>query len=116
MDELKKVKRVIQRLDAEAPQEVLLVLDANQVRTHSRRRSSLTRHWASRPGAHQARRQRARHRRRHRQGAEASDPIHRVGEKPEDFGPFDAQAFANALVDGAVQRRMRSRDPLRSRP
>ena len=30
MDELKKVKRVIQRLDADAPQEVLLVLDANQ--------------------------------------------------------------------------------------
>ena len=30
MDELKKIKRVIQRLDPEAPQEVLLVLDANQ--------------------------------------------------------------------------------------
>jgi fused signal recognition particle receptor len=30
MDELKKVKRVIARLDPQAPQEVLLVLDANQ--------------------------------------------------------------------------------------
>jgi ABC-type multidrug transport system fused ATPase/permease subunit len=30
MDELKKVKRVITRLDPQAPQEILLVLDANQ--------------------------------------------------------------------------------------
>ena len=30
MEELKKVKRVIQRVDASAPHEVLLVLDANQ--------------------------------------------------------------------------------------
>jgi fused signal recognition particle receptor len=30
MEELKKVKRVIQRVDPSAPHEVLLVLDANQ--------------------------------------------------------------------------------------
>ena len=30
MEELKKVRRVLQRVDASAPHEVLLVLDANQ--------------------------------------------------------------------------------------
>ena len=44
-----------------------------------------------------------------------------VGERAEDFGVFNARAFASALVDGAGRRRRcgrarpRSRDPLRAR-
>ncbi len=42
MEELKKVKRVIQRVDPTAPHEVLLVLDANRGRTHSPKRCNST--------------------------------------------------------------------------
>jgi fused signal recognition particle receptor len=105
MDELKKVKRVIQRLDAEAPQEVLLVLDANQGQNALAQAQQfhaalgvtglvLTKLDGSARGGIVVAIARA-----------LKLPIRfiGVGEKPEDFGPFDAQAFANALVDGAVQ-------------
>ena len=48
MEELKKVRRVLQRVDASAPHEVLLVLDANQGQNALSRRCSFTRPSASR--------------------------------------------------------------------
>jgi fused signal recognition particle receptor len=88
MDELKKVKRVIQRLDPEAPQEVLLVLDANQGQNALAQAQQfhaalgvtglvLTKLDGSARGG--------------------------IVEKAEDFGPFNARAFATALIDGAVK-------------
>jgi fused signal recognition particle receptor len=105
MEELKKVKRVIQRLDPGAPHEVLLVLDANQgqnalsqaVQFHEAVGVTglvLTKLDGTAKGGIVlaiARRLRL--------------PIRfiGVGEGPEDFGEFDAGAFAAALVgtDGA---------------
>ena len=47
MDELKKVRRVIQRVDPSAPHEVLLVLDANQGQNALTQPRSFTRPWVS---------------------------------------------------------------------
>jgi fused signal recognition particle receptor len=104
MDELKKVKRVIQRLDAAAPQEVLLVLDANQGQNALSQAQQfhaalgvtglvLTKLDGSARGGIVVAIARA-----------LQLPIRfiGVGEKPEDFGPFNARAFATALIDGAV--------------
>jgi fused signal recognition particle receptor len=104
MDELKKVKRVIQRLDAAAPQEVLLVLDANQGQNALSQAQQfhaalgvtglvLTKLDGSARGGIVVAIARA-----------LKLPIRfiGVGEKPEDFGPFNARAFATALIDGAV--------------
>jgi len=102
MDELKKVKRVIARLDPEAPQEVLLVLDANQGQNALAQAQQfhaalgvtglvLTKLDGSARGGILVAIARA-----------LQLPIRfiGVGEKAEDFGPFDAQAFASALIDG----------------
>ncbi|MGB8327196.1 MAG: signal recognition particle-docking protein FtsY [Steroidobacteraceae bacterium] len=102
MDELQKVKRVIQRADPSAPHEVLLVLDANQgqnvlsqavqfqravgvtglaiTKLDGTAKGGIVIAIARRLGI----------------------PIRYVGigETAEDFGEFDAQAFAAALVDG----------------
>jgi fused signal recognition particle receptor len=104
MDELKKVKRVIQRLDPEAPQEVLLVLDANQGQNALAQAQQfnaalgvtglvLTKLDGSARGGIVIAIARA-----------LKLPIRfiGIGEKPEDFGPFDAQAFASALLEGAA--------------
>ena len=104
MDELKKVKRVIQRLDPAAPHEVLLVLDANQGQNALSQAQQfhaalgvtglvLTKLDGSARGGIVVAIARA-----------LKLPIRfiGVGEKPEDFGPFDARAFASALIDGAV--------------
>jgi len=104
MDELKKVKRVIQRLDAGAPQEVLLVLDANQGQNALAQAQQfhaalgvtglvLTKLDGSARGGILVAIARA-----------LQLPIRfiGVGEKPEDFGSFDAQGFASALIEGAV--------------
>jgi fused signal recognition particle receptor len=104
MDELKKVKRVIQRLDPAAPHEVLLVLDANQGQNALSQAQQfhaalgvtglvLTKLDGSARGGILVAIARA-----------LKLPIRfiGVGEKPEDFGPFDARAFASALIDGAV--------------
>jgi len=103
MEELKKVKRVIQRVDPSAPHEVLLVLDANQgqnalsqaiqfndavgvtglvlTKLDGTAKGGIVLAIARKLGL----------------------PIRfiGVGEQPEDFGEFDAQAFASALVQGA---------------
>ena len=103
MEELKKVKRVIQRVDPSAPHEVLLVLDANQgqnalsqaiqfneavgvtglvlTKLDGTAKGGIVLAIARKLGL----------------------PIRfiGVGEQPEDFGEFDAQAFATALVQGA---------------
>jgi fused signal recognition particle receptor len=103
MEELKKVKRVLSRVDPGAPHEVLLVLDANQgqnalsqaVQFHEAigvtglvltkldgtARGGIVLAIARRLGL----------------------PIRYIGigEQAEDFGEFDAAAFARALVDGA---------------
>ena len=100
MEELKKVKRVIQRVDPSAPHEVLLVLDANQgqnalsqavafheavgvtglvlTKLDGTARGGIAVAIARRLGL----------------------PIRfiGIGEQANDFGPFDATAFANALV------------------
>jgi fused signal recognition particle receptor len=102
MDELKKVKRVIQRVDPSAPHEVLLVIDANQGQnalTQAREFNeaigvtglALTKLDGTAKGgivvaiARQLRL-----------------PIRYIGigESAEDFGVFDARAFATALVEG----------------
>ncbi len=104
MDELRKVKRVIARLDPQAPQEVLLVLDANQGQNALAQAQQfhaalgvtgvvMTKLDGSARGGIVVAIARA-----------LKLPIRFIciGEKSEDFGPFDARAFASALVDGAV--------------
>jgi fused signal recognition particle receptor len=100
MEELKKVKRVIQRVDPSAPHEVLLVLDANQGQNALAQAQQfheavgvtglvLTKLDGTAKGGIViaiARR--------------LGIPIRfvGVGEGPEDFGEFDARAFAAALA------------------
>jgi fused signal recognition particle receptor len=105
MEELKKVKRVIQRFDASAPHEVLLVLDANQgqnalVQARQFHQAVgvtglvLTKlDGTARGGIVIA------------IANELKLPIRYigVGEAPEDFGEFDAAAFATALTEGGEQ-------------
>jgi fused signal recognition particle receptor len=102
MEELKKVRRVIQRTDASAPHEVLLVLDANQGQNALAQARqfhaavgvtglALTKLDGTAKGGIVI--------------AIAQDlklPIRfvGVGEGLEDFGEFDAAAFAQALVEG----------------
>jgi len=102
MEELKKVKRVIQRVDPSAPHEVLLILDANQGQNALSQAVQfneaigvtglvLTKLDGTAKGGIViaiARKLRL--------------PIRfiGIGEQAEDFGEFDAQAFASALVDG----------------
>src|SRR5205823_5400245 len=102
MEELKKVRRVIQRVDPSAPHEVLLVLDANQGQnalTQARQFSEavgvtglvLTKlDGTARGGIVIAIAQQLR------------IPIRfiGVGESLEDFGEFDPAAFAAALLEG----------------
>jgi fused signal recognition particle receptor len=103
MDELKKVKRVIHRVDASAPHEVLLVLDANQgqnalsqaVQFHEAVGVTglvITKLDGTAKGGIVIAIAR-----------KLGLPIRfiGIGEGPEDFGEFDATAFATALVEGA---------------
>ncbi|MGQ0836914.1 MAG: signal recognition particle-docking protein FtsY [Gammaproteobacteria bacterium] len=101
MEELKKVKRVMQRVDASAPHEVLLVLDANQGQNALSQAAQfheaigvtglvLTKLDGTAKGGIViaiARR--------------LALPIRfvGVGEQAEDFGEFDARAFAAALLE-----------------
>jgi fused signal recognition particle receptor len=105
MEELKKVKRVLQRVDSTAPHEVLLVLDANQGQNALSQAIQfneavgvtglvLTKLDGTAKGGIVvaiARRLKL--------------PIRfiGIGEQAEDFGEFDAQAFATALVEGPKQ-------------
>ena len=102
MEELKKVKRVIQRVEPSAPHEVLLVLDANQGQNALAQARQFTAavgvtglvltklDGTAKGGVVIA------------IAAELGIPIRYVGvgESPEDFGEFDAAAFASALVAG----------------
>jgi fused signal recognition particle receptor len=103
MEELKKVKRVIQRVDASAPHEVLLVLDANQGQNALSQAMQfhaavgvtglvLTKLDGTAKGGIVIAIAR-----------KLGLPIRflGIGEGVEDFGEFDARAFAAALVDGA---------------
>ena len=105
MEELKKVKRVIQRVDATAPHEVLLVLDANQgqnalsqaVQFHEAVGVTglvITKLDGTAKGGIVIAIAR-----------KLGIPIRfiGIGEGAEDFGEFDAAAFASALVDGGPQ-------------
>jgi fused signal recognition particle receptor len=102
MEELKKVKRVIQRVDPSAPHEVLLVLDANQgqnalsqaVQFHEAMGVTglvLTKLDGTAKGGIVIAIAR-----------KLGIPIRfiGIGEQAEDFGEFDAQAFTSALVEG----------------
>jgi fused signal recognition particle receptor len=102
MEELKKVKRVLQRVDPTAPHEVLLVLDANQGQNALSQAVqfneavgvtglALTKLDGTAKGGIVLAIAR-----------KLGIPIRfiGVGEQPEDFGEFDAQAFASALVEG----------------
>ncbi|HXN09817.1 MAG TPA: signal recognition particle-docking protein FtsY [Steroidobacteraceae bacterium] len=104
MDELRKVKRVIQRVMPEAPHEVLLVLDANQgsnALAQARQFHAalgvtglvLTKLDGTARGGIVVAIARA-----------LALPIRfiGVGEGAEDFGIFNARAFAGALVDGTA--------------
>jgi fused signal recognition particle receptor len=105
MEELKKVRRVIQRSDSSAPHEVLLVLDANQGQNALAQARqfheavgvtglALTKLDGTAKGgiviaiAHSL-----------------GLPIRfvGVGESAGDFGEFDATAFAQALVEGPAR-------------
>jgi fused signal recognition particle receptor len=104
MDELKKVRRVIQRVEPTAPHEVLLVLDANQGQNALAQARQfhaalgvtglvLTKlDGTARGGIVVA------------IARELGIPIRfiGVGERPEDFGEFSARAFASALLEGAA--------------
>jgi len=105
MAELQKVRRVLQRIDPGAPQEVLLVLDANQgqnalaqaVQFHEAIGVTglvLTKLDGTAKGGIVLAIAR-----------KLALPIRfiGIGEQAEDFGQFDAQAFAAALIDGASQ-------------
>jgi fused signal recognition particle receptor len=103
MEELKKVKRVLARVDATAPHEVLLVLDANQGQNALAQAQqfhaalgvtglALTKlDGTARGGIVVA------------IARKLKIPIRfiGVGEQLEDLDEFDAQAFATALVEGA---------------
>jgi fused signal recognition particle receptor len=102
MEELKKVRRVIQRVDATAPHEVLLVLDANQgqnalsqaVQFHQAIGVTglvLTKLDGTAKGGIVLAIAR-----------KLKLPIRfiGIGEQAGDFGEFNAEAFAAALVDG----------------
>jgi fused signal recognition particle receptor len=102
MEELKKVRRVIQRVDPAAPHEVLLVLDANQGQNalaQARQFGAavgvtglvLTKLDGTAKGGIVI-----------AIAQELKIPIRfiGVGETAEDFGEFDAQAFAAALTEG----------------
>jgi fused signal recognition particle receptor len=106
MEELKKVKRVIQRFDATAPHEVLLVLDANQgqnalVQARQFHQAIgvtglvLTKLDGTAKGGIVL-----------AIANELGIPIRYigVGEAAEDFGEFDATAFATALSEGPEAR------------
>ena len=103
MEELKKVKRVIQRVEPSAPHEVLLVLDANQGQNalaQARQFNeavgvtglALTKLDGTAKGGIVI-----------AIAQQLALPIRfiGVGEAPEDFGDFDAAAFATALVEGS---------------
>jgi fused signal recognition particle receptor len=107
MDELRKVKRVLARVMPDAPHEVLLVLDANQGQNALAQAQQfhaalgvtglvLTKLDGTARGGIVVAIARA-----------LKLPIRfiGVGEKAEDFGPFNARAFAAALVDGAADER-----------
>jgi fused signal recognition particle receptor len=102
MEELKKVRRVLQRVDATAPHEVLLVLDANQgqnalaqaVQFHQAIGVTglvLTKLDGTAKGGIVLAIAR-----------KLKLPIRfiGIGEQAGDFGEFDAEAFAAALVEG----------------
>ena len=102
MDELKKVNRVIKRVDPSAPHEVLLVLDANQGQNALTQATqfhqaigvtglTLTKLDGTAKGGIVIAIAR-----------KLGIPIRYigVGEQAEDFGEFDARAFATALVSG----------------
>ena len=104
MEELKKVKRVLERLDPSAPHEVLLVLDANQGQnalSQARQFNEavgvtglvLTKLDGSAKGGIVI-----------AIAQTLKIPIRYigVGESLEDFGEFDADAFAQALVEGPL--------------
>ena len=106
MEELKKVKRVIQRVDPTAPHEVLLVLDANQgqnalVQAQQFHQAIgvtgivLTKLDGTAKGGIVIAIAR-----------KLGLPIRfiGIGEQAEDFGELDAQAFAAALVEGVGER------------
>jgi fused signal recognition particle receptor len=102
MDELRKVKRVMGRVDPAAPHEVLLVLDANQGQNALTQAEQfgaaigvtglvVTKlDGTARGGIVVAIARRL----------ELPIRLIGVGEQSEDFGRFDAAAFAQALVDG----------------
>ena len=103
MDELKKVRRVIQRVEPSAPHEVLLVLDANQGQNALTQATQfheavgvtglvLTKLDGTAKGGIVIAIAR-----------KLKLPIRfiGVGEQAEDFGEFDARAFASALVSGS---------------
>jgi fused signal recognition particle receptor len=102
MDELKKVTRVIKRVEPTAPHEVLLVLDANQGQNALTQATQfqqavgvtglvLTKLDGTAKGGIVIAIAR-----------KLGIPIRfiGVGEQAEDFGEFDARAFASALVSG----------------
>ena len=106
MEELKKVRRVIPRFDASAPHEVLLVLDANQgqnalVQARQFHQAIgvtglvLTKLDGTAKGGIVI-----------AIANELGIPIRYigVGEAAEDFGEFDAAAFATALIEGPEAR------------
>jgi fused signal recognition particle receptor len=110
MEELKKVRRVIQRSDGSAPHEVLLVLDANQGQnalTQARQFHAavgvtglvLTKLDGTAKGGIVI---------AIAQSLKLPIRFVGVGESLDDFGEFDAVAFAQALVEGGPDPRVQA--------
>ena len=103
MEELKKIRRVLSKIDPTAPHEVLLVLDANQGQNALRQAEQFTADvgvsglvltkldGSAKGGIVLA------------IARKLKLPIRYVGigESSEDFGPFSAEAFADALLSRA---------------
>jgi fused signal recognition particle receptor len=103
MDELAKVKRVIQRIDPTAPHEVMLVIDGGMGRTPWHRPRPSTRRSASPASPSPSSMAPPRAARCWPLPAASALPIRfiGVGESLEDLGPFDADEFAAALLADA---------------
>ena len=117
MEELKKVQRVLARLDPTAPHEVLLVLDASQGQNalaqaqqfHAGRRRHRPRH-------DQARRHgQGRHRARDRRLAEAADPLHRRRRDGRRISTSSTPAPSSTRCSRRSAPSGRAHDPVRPR-
>ena len=118
MEELRKIKRVVQKADATAPHEVLLVIDGNTGQNAGARlRRRLAAH---RPDRHQARRHgQGRRARRHRAGKARAGLLHRrrrAAGRPGNLRRAGVRPGAALMSPRHPARQVRPGLPVRHRP